>query len=65
MATYKTLNDYYANVSPDEFQEIHAMISNDFRNGIIDQNNRDELLEDLQSEMDEARIERGYGAHQG
>ncbi len=53
MATYKTLNDYYASVSRDAFLEIHAMISSDFRNGVIDQSNRDELLEDLQSEMEE------------
>jgi hypothetical protein len=34
------------------------MISNDFKNGVIDQNNYDELLEDLQNEIQEAYIER-------
>lgn len=58
MATYKTLNDYHASESAQVFEEILMMIHSDFVKGIIDQNNREEPLEDLQSEIEEARIER-------
>jgi hypothetical protein len=59
MATYKTLDDYCASVSRNAFKEIQAMISNDFQNGIIDQPNYDELLEDLQNEIEEEYFDPG------
>ena len=57
MATYKTLDDYRVSVSPNAFKKIHAMVSADFKNGVIDENNFDELLEDLRTEIEEARLE--------
>jgi hypothetical protein len=58
MTTYKTLDDYCVSGTPNAFKKIHAMISDDFKTGVIDQSNYDELLEDLQTEIEEARIER-------
>ena len=55
MATFKTLEDYFVSMSPNAFMKIRAMINHDFTRGLIDRGNYDELLEDLQSEIDEAR----------
>lgn len=55
MATFKTLEDYFVRMSPDAFMAVRAMINHDFTRGVIDRGNYDELLEDLQSEIDEAR----------
>jgi hypothetical protein len=55
MATYKTLDDYCVSWSASALEKVRAMISQDFASGIIDQTNYDELLEDLESEVDEAR----------
>ncbi len=58
MATYKTFEDYCVSLSPNAFKKIRAMISHDFAKGLIDRNNYDELLEDLQTEIDDARDSR-------
>jgi hypothetical protein len=58
MPTYKTLDDYRVSPTPNAFRKIHAMISADFKNGVIDQHNYDELLEDLRDEIQEGRTER-------
>jgi len=55
MATYKTLDDYCVSTSPMAFKKIRAMISHDFASGNIDRANYDELLEDLQTEIENAR----------
>ena len=62
MPTYKTLDDYCVSAGPSAFKKIHAMISADFKNGVIDQHNYDELLEDLHEEIDVARLERALCA---
>jgi hypothetical protein len=58
MATYKTLEDYCVSMSANTFKKIRAMISHDFATDVIDRNNYDELLEDLQTEIEEARESR-------
>lgn len=55
MTTYRTLEDYGAIVGPRAFKALRALIRQDFRAGLIDDNNYDELMEDLQTEIDEAR----------
>jgi len=55
MATYKTLDDYCVSWTANALEKVRAMISQDFAGGVIDQTNYEELLEDLESEVDEAR----------
>jgi hypothetical protein len=55
MATYKTLDDYW--MRSNGFKELYAKICQDFKTGVIDEHNYEELVEELQDEIDEARIE--------
>jgi len=55
MGTYRTLDDYGEIVGPRAFKAIRAQILRDFKAGLIDRNNYEELMEDLQAEIDEAR----------
>ena len=63
MATYKTLDDYW--IRSKGFKELHAKIIHDFKNGLIDEHNYEELVEDLQDELDAARIERQLSSRRG
>ena len=47
MGTYRTLDDYGEIVGPRAFKAIRAQILRDFKAGLIDRNNYEELMEDL------------------
>ena len=55
MATYRTLEEYGEIAGQRAFKAIRALIQRDFKAGLIDRNNYEELMEDLQTEIDEAR----------
>jgi hypothetical protein len=55
MATYRTLEDYGELVGPRAFKAIRSLIHRDLKAGLIDRNNYEELMEDLETEIDEAR----------
>ena len=55
MPTYRTLENYGEIVGPHAFKAIRALIQRDFKAGLIDGNNYEELMEDLQTEIDDAR----------
>ena len=55
MATYRTLDDYGEIAGLRAFKAIRALILRDFKAGLIDRNNYEELMEDLQTEIEEAR----------
>jgi len=65
METYKTLDDYRAGETSNGFKELRIKIRHDFQTKVIDEDNYDELLEDLQDEIDEARAERRFPARSG
>lgn len=62
MATYKTLGDYCRDEKPKGFKALRAKICDDFKTGVIDEDNYEELVEDLQDKIDEARIERRFSS---
>jgi hypothetical protein len=47
MATFKILEDYVETVTPDTAPEIRQRISSEYRMGLIDEDNYQELLDDL------------------
>ena len=55
MATYRTLEDYGELVGPRAFKALRSLIQRDYKIGLIDRNNFEELMEDLETEIDEAR----------
>lgn len=60
MGTFKTLDDYRTGETSNGFKELRAKIRHDFQTKGIDEDNYEELLEELQDEIDEARLERQF-----
>jgi len=57
MATFKVLEDYAETVNGSSAAAVLERISSEYRKGLIDQENYEELLDDLREALDQQEAE--------